>query len=90
MLERDAAQVAQRFLDAVQSAIGDLCRVPNMGAPRLLKNTALAGSRSWPIRGFPSMHIYYLSGENALRIVRVLHGKRDIAPLLEDETTRDE
>jgi len=85
LLERDAAQVAQRFLDAVQSAIEELCRAPGLGAPRPLKNAALAGLRSWPVRGFPSMRIFYLLSGDKLRVVRVLHGRRDIAALLEKE-----
>jgi plasmid stabilization system protein ParE len=30
--------------------------------------------------------VYYLTSEKMLRIVRVLHGKRDINPMLEDES----
>jgi plasmid stabilization system protein ParE len=85
LIEKDAAPAAERFLEAVQSAIGRSAKCPGAGAPKLLENPRLAGLRSWPVRGFPAMRIYYLHTADELRIVRVLHGKRDINPLLEEE-----
>ncbi len=64
--------------------------MPGAGAPKLLENPSLAGLRSWPVHGFPAMRIYYLHAADELRIVRVLHGKRDINPLLEEEAASDE
>jgi toxin ParE1/3/4 len=86
LVEKDAARAAERFLGAVQSAIENLCRMPEAGAPKLLQNPRLTGLRSWPVDGFPAMRIYYLHAGDELRIVRVLHSKRDINPLLEEET----
>jgi plasmid stabilization system protein ParE len=86
LIEKDAARAADRFLEAVQSAIELLCRMPGAGAPKVLENPRLAGLRSWPVRGFPAMRIYYLhAADDELRIVRVLHGKRDVNPLLEED-----
>ena len=90
LVEKDAARAAERFLEAVQLAIGTLCQMPGAGAPKLLENPSLAGLRSWPVHGFPAMRIYYLHAADELRIVRVLHGKRDINPLLEEEAASDE
>ena len=36
------------------------------------------------------MRIYYIHRGDALRIVRVLHGKRDINPLLEEESVDED
>jgi plasmid stabilization system protein ParE len=36
------------------------------------------------------MRIYYLYAGKELRIVRVLHGKRDIISLLEEETANED
>ena len=90
LIEKNAAHAAERFIEAVQSAIEMLCRTPEAGAPRLLVNPMLEGLRSWPVRGFPAMRIYYLHAGKELRIVRVLHGKRDINPLLEEESAGKE
>jgi plasmid stabilization system protein ParE len=90
LIEKNAALAADRFLEAMQSAIEMLCRNPEAGAPRLLLNPILAGLRSWPVHGFPAMRIYYLYAGKELRIVRVLHGKRDIISLLEEETANED
>ena len=90
LIEKDATLAAERFLEAVQSAIDMLCRMPAAGAPKLLENPMLAGLRSWPVHGFPAIRIYYIQAVDGLRIVRVLHGKRDINPLLEEEDAGEE
>ena len=85
LIEADNERVAARFLSAVQSAIAQVCRQPGTGAPKVLRNMKLAGLRSSPVRGFSDIRVYYLVSENILRIVRVLHGKRDLDPILEGE-----
>jgi toxin ParE1/3/4 len=75
--------VAARFLNAVESTIAKLCRQPGIGVPKALRNLRLAGLRSSAVRGFSSIRAYYLVSEQTLRVVRVLHGKRDIDPVLE-------
>jgi toxin ParE1/3/4 len=84
LIEKQIPEVAQRFLDAVETSINTICRTPGIGAPKRLANPLLAGMRSSPVPGFPSIRVYYTYAGNELRIVRVLHGKRDIHPLLEE------
>jgi toxin ParE1/3/4 len=81
--------VAEKFLKAIESAIAQVCRHPGIGVPKLLSNSKLTGLRSWSVRGFPEIHVYYLVSEEVLRVVRVLHGKRDIDPLLETESEKE-
>ena len=90
LVEKDAVRIAERFLDAVQSATEALCRMPRAGAPKMLDNPSLSGLRSWPVHGFPAMRIYYIHSGDDLRVIRVLHGKRDINPLLEEEAAEDD
>ncbi len=45
----------------------------------------LAGLRFLPVRGFEDILIFYVVHPDALRIVRVLHGKRDLKKILELE-----
>lgn len=86
LAEKDAATAAERFLDAVQLATEELRHHPDIGAPARMKWPHLAGLRSWPIPGFPVIRIYYIHSADGVRIVRVLHGKRDIGSLLEEDT----
>lgn len=86
LLEKNNPEVAERFLAAVQAAVDKVCQRPGIGAAKLIKNAQLAGLRSWPVAGFESIRIYYLIRDKNLNVIRVLHGKRDINPMLEDES----
>lgn len=85
LIDQDAPDVAFRFLEAVDSSVEQLVRMPHMGTLKPLKNPALEGLRSWPVTGFEDMRIYYMVRGEILRVVRVLHGKRDLGRILEDE-----
>ena len=61
-----------------------------MGAPKAVRNPALAGLRTWPVKGFEDIRIYYLVQREILKVVRILHGRRDIKPILENEPPEDD
>jgi toxin ParE1/3/4 len=84
-LLEDAFETATRFLDAVEESIEAICRLPHIGAPKPLKNPILSGLRSWAVKGFEEILIFYVVQSGALRVVRVLHGRRDIKRILERE-----
>ena len=77
--------IADRFRISVLAAIDALSAMPNAGTPRPSRNSRLAGLRSWPVRGFGELNVYYLAQPELLTIVRVLHDKRDIGAILEDQ-----
>ena len=84
-LLEDALEAAGRFLGAVDESIEAICQMPHIGAPKPLKNPILAGLRSWAVTGFEDILIFYVVQPDALRVVRVLHGRRDITRILERE-----
>jgi hypothetical protein len=45
----------------------------------------LQNLRSWPVAGFEAIRIYYLAAEDAIHVIRILHGKRDVKYTLEGE-----
>jgi hypothetical protein len=63
--------------------------MPDMGAPKQLRNSVLEGLRSWPAEGFEDIRIYYLIPGEILKVTRVLHGRRDINRILENEPGAD-
>lgn len=75
---------AERFMKAVRAAVGQVCKRLGL-VPITLKNPVLSGLRSWPVAGFPAIRVYYLVSEKLVRVVRVLHGKRDLSAVLENE-----
>jgi len=82
-------EVARRFRSSVESSIELALSRPKAGAPKLVRNPALRGLRSWPVKGFDEFRIYYLSRQDIFTVVRVLHGKRDIAAILDKQTIQD-
>lgn len=70
-------EVALGFIDAIESALGHVARNPGSGSPRHGHELNLAGLRSWPLTSYPYL-IFYMEGEGAIDVWRVLHGRRDI------------
>ncbi len=85
LIEQDAPLAADRFVEAVEAAIAQVRTNPGIGSPKTTGNPTLAGLRSWPLKGFPEIRIFYLASKSLVRVLRVLHGKRDINPMFEDE-----
>jgi plasmid stabilization system protein ParE len=83
LVERNSAEVALRFLDSVEEAVRVISRNPAAGSPRSFAN--LPGLRSWPVPWFEDIRVYYVHTAGVLRIVRVLHGSRDLGRILKKE-----
>lgn len=75
--------VASRFAEAVVHALELLARQPAAGSSRYALLLALPGLRSWPLRPWPYL-IFYIEGEQAVDVMRVLHGARDIPATLRE------
>ena len=60
LVDRAAPDAAFRFLDAVEDTVEQLLRMPNIGAQKDLRNSALKGLRAWPVKGFDEFLIFYL------------------------------
>jgi toxin ParE1/3/4 len=84
LIEQDVPEIAERFLIAIQDSIRQISRRSGIGVPVNLGNVKISTVRSWRVNGFPAIRIYYVVSDKTLRVIRVLHGKRDIHPLLED------
>ena len=78
-------EVAERFLDAAKASLEELARMPFMGSPRPYYAEELKDLRQWRIRGFTEYLIFYRPLPDGVEIVRILHGKRNIATILLDE-----
>ena len=85
LLEQDAPGAAVRFMESVDATVSKLAHQPRIGSPKKLKNPRLKGLRRWPVDGFEVIGIYYLLTDDVLRVIRVLHGKRDIARILDEQ-----
>ena len=53
------------------------------GARYHSNKSELQNLRSWPVAGFEAIRIYYLAETDAIHVIRILHGKRDVKRILE-------
>jgi len=55
-----------------------------MGAPCNFQVKHAHNLRRWPVKGFENWLIFYLPTDEGIDVVRVIHGARNIAALLDD------
>jgi toxin ParE1/3/4 len=75
---------AERFLYAIQNLASTLVNLPSIGAPCSFSNPRIQGLRRLPISGFENWLVFYQLTEGGVEIVRVLHGARDIARIIDN------
>jgi plasmid stabilization system protein ParE len=85
LLTAEAPEIALRFREAVRRTIQALGQNPHVGPRYSSGNPRLRNLRSWPIVGFEAIRIYYALEPDAMHIIRILHGKRDVKCILENE-----
>jgi plasmid stabilization system protein ParE len=83
-LEKTSITVADRFVTSVFAAFESVAESPGHGSPKHFPNPGLAGVRSWPVSGFPNHLIYYQTHAEAVIILGVMHGARNVPRILEE------
>ncbi len=84
-LSQENPESARRFLAAIEETIQQLLTIPGLGRVRKYLNPKLKDLRSWRIRGFEKWLVFYRPTDDRIEIVRILHGARDLTPLLSEE-----
>ena len=77
-------EVALRFIDAVERAIGQIGRSPQSGSLRFSYELEIPGLRVRPLARFPYL-VFYVVGDEVVDVWRILHTRRDIPPAIGDE-----
>ena len=85
LVTAEAPEIALRFREAVKRTIQSLTQNPHVGPRYSSGNPRVQNLRSWPVAGFEAIRIYYALDEDALHIIRILHGKRDVTRILRNE-----
>jgi len=88
-LEGMTPSAGTRFLGAATASMNRLASSPRAGRTCPLVPPLLAGARSWPVRGFESILLFYRPIRGGIEVLRVLHGARDLPGEL-GRTARDE
>lgn len=84
-LNQNNPDVALRFFDATRQTIAQLAQTPGIGSPYQLNNQRLAGLRKRGVKRFEKYLIFYLSQDDLLSVVRIIHAARDLPAILELE-----
>jgi toxin ParE1/3/4 len=82
-MDRPAA--ARRFLAAAQKLYGTLAAMPEMGALWEPEEPRFAGLRYFPIPRFPKYILFYRPLPDGVEVLHILHGARDLGPIVEAE-----
>ena len=85
LLAAQVPEIAVRFREAVRHTIQLLSQNPTVGPRFSSGDPRLQNLRSWPVAGFEMIRVYYTVEPEAMHIIRVLHGKRDVRRILEKE-----
>ena len=75
--------IAKRFKEAVKKTTKEIGSHADAATPCHLRNPELKNLRSWPVDGFEAIRLYFLVEDGAIRVIRILHGKRNVRGLLE-------
>lgn len=74
----DDLRAAERFEAALRRECELLAAFPYLGRSRGFRAPELQGIRSRPLSGFGSWLLFYKVTGDAIEVVRVLHGARDL------------
>ena len=77
--------VAVRFVDAVERAVGQISRSPRSGSLRFSYELEIPDLRVRPLARFPYL-VFYVVGDEVVDVWRILHTRRDIPTALGDDT----
>ena len=75
-------QIAVNFLNSAELTFEQLLKTPSMGKIMRLFESKLGEIRQWRIKDFKDYLIFYRIQDNNVEILRVFHGARDLADIL--------
>jgi toxin ParE1/3/4 len=73
---------ALSFFDAARQTFASLAQTPGMGQKYESDDEEIVNVRKWSVKGFNSYLIFYRYDDEILEILRIVHGTRDLTPLL--------
>lgn len=83
-LQTQSNDLTIRFLDAFDKTTNFLKRSPFVGEVCPYPNPLLEGTRVWRISGFKNYLIFYRVNGSELKILRILHGSRNLESAFSD------
>jgi toxin ParE1/3/4 len=81
--------ISDNFLLAAEETFKQLVKTPKIGRLRDFPNPNLADIRQQSIKGFKNYLIFYRAINEDVEILRVLHARRDIEAILDEDLGED-
>jgi toxin ParE1/3/4 len=78
----DNLDAGDRFLYAAEATFQRIAKNPGVGRLCNFKDPSVAQMRQYPVKGFKNYLVLYELTETTIDIVRVVHGARNLEPLL--------
>ena len=78
-------EVAVRFRESARKTAQAIREHPHAGPPSRMGDLRFKNLRSWPVMGFDAIRFHYTVEDDVIRVIRILHGKRDVRRILEGE-----
>lgn len=75
--------IADRFFDAFEATVQDICRTPKIGPAKRYRDTK--DIRMWFIAGFEKSLIFYTENTDEIVILRVIHSERDYTRFFDED-----
>lgn len=83
-IAEDNLDMSDRFLAAAEETFNQLAKMPEIGKNCQFVHPRLANVRQQAIKGFKNYLVFYRLVDSKVEIIRVIHGARDIAAILDD------
>lgn len=77
------AEVALRFVDAVEATVRRVAKSPGLGSLRFAYELSIPGLRATTVGRFPYL-MFYVEGADSVDVWRLLHSSRDIPTTLQE------
>ena len=71
-------KTAVRFLENTEATLMELAESPEVGSRFESAHPQLANLRFRCVKGFPNHFVFYIEHQDAIEVVRILHGARDL------------
>jgi len=77
----DKPRAAERLLDAISDTFAQIAKHPESGMVYPTNNPRLKIVRMLPVKGFPNYLVFFRIDPDAVRILYVIHGARNLRQL---------
>jgi plasmid stabilization system protein ParE len=78
LAERAGPDVAAQFFDAAFASADDLATFPSRGRLSEYPWAVRLRLRTWPVKGFEAVSLFYRSGRGQIEVIRVLDQRRSL------------